>query len=155
VRNAIAADIPAMIELDRQSPEAAHWSEPQYANLFNEETGSHRLVLVIERVDQSNEGPQVTGFLVALYTAAECELENIVVATAARGKGIGTKLVKELFARVKQSGSESVLLEVRESNQPARALYEKLGFQQMGRRKSYYSNPFEDAVLYVRRVRAA
>ena len=152
VRNATAADIPAMVQLERQSPEAAHWSEPQYAGLFDKEPGSHRLLLVVERVEHPDEEPQVTGFLVAHYTGAEWELENVVAATEGRRQGIGTMLIKELLARAEQSGSESVVLEVRESNRAARALYEKLGFQQLGRRKSYYSNPFEDAVLYVRRL---
>ena len=53
-----------------------------------------------------------------------------------------------LLVRTQNTNSESVFLEVRESNSAARSLYEKLGFQQTGRRKSYYANPIEDAILY-------
>jgi ribosomal-protein-alanine N-acetyltransferase len=141
-----------MIHLERQSQEAAHWSELQYADLFDEDRGSHRLVLMVEHAKHPDEEPQAVGFLVANYIGPEWELENIVVATEARGKGIGTGLMRELFERAKQANGVLVHLEVRESNRAARALYEKLEFRESGRRKSYYSNPFEDAVLYARRL---
>jgi len=154
VREATAEDVPEMIHLERQSPGAAHWSEQQYAAVFDDAKSSRRLALVVERAGYvSAERLSVTGFLVAHHLAPEWELENIVVAPEARGKGIGTRLVRELFARAARSESDSVLLEVRESNQAARALYENLGFRESGRRKSYYSNPLEDAVLYVRMLR--
>ena len=152
VRDATSEDIPAMIRLERQSPEAAHWSEPQYAAAFDEERGSHRLVLVVEHLKHADEKPQAMGFLVANYIGPDWELENVVVAPETRGKGIGTRLMRELFERAKQANGVLVHLEVRESNQAARALYEKLEFRESGRRKSYYSNPFEDAVLFARRL---
>jgi [ribosomal protein S18]-alanine N-acetyltransferase len=56
----------------------------------------------------------------------------------------------ELFNRARATGSESVVLEVRESNHSARKFYEKWGFEETGHRKRYYSHPVEDAVLYHR-----
>jgi ribosomal protein S18 acetylase RimI-like enzyme len=53
-----------------------------------------------------------------------------------------------LLDRARETNSERVFLEVRESNQAARAFYARLGFEQSGRRKLYYANPPEDAVLY-------
>jgi ribosomal-protein-alanine N-acetyltransferase len=53
-----------------------------------------------------------------------------------------------LLSAARETNSDSVFLEVRESNVAARSLYEKAGFEQEGRRKSYYTNPMEDAVLY-------
>jgi ribosomal-protein-alanine N-acetyltransferase len=90
----------------------------------------------------------VLGFLVAQHLAPEWELENIVVAPAARRKGVGKRLIEWLLEEARGAQSESVFLEVRESNTIARALYETTGFQQVGRRKSYYSAPSEDAILY-------
>jgi len=154
VRNATADDIPAMIRLERECPSAAHWSEQQYAGLLDEASGHRRLAIVSEdRQRLSQESPLILGFLVAHSSSPDWELENLVVALEVRGKGIGTGLMKDLFARARESGGESVFLEVRESNKAARALYENLGFQQSGRRKSYYSNPLEDALLYTRRLR--
>jgi [ribosomal protein S18]-alanine N-acetyltransferase len=157
IRPATAGDIPSMMSLDRQCPSAAHWTEHQYQRLFlADEAGPQRLVLVAEENVPSSpvsredheSGLAIQGFLVARHLAPEWELENIVVAPNARRKGLGKRLLDKLLARAKETQSKTVFLEVRESNAEARKLYEKAGFEQTGRRKSYYSNPTEDAVLY-------
>lgn len=84
----------------------------------------------------------------ALRIAAEWELENIVIVPAERRRGLANQLLEVLVAAARSTNSESLFLEVRESNLAARSLYEKAGFQLTGSRKSYYSNPPEDAVLY-------
>lgn len=152
VRIATAKNIPDMISLSRESSTAAQWTEQQYDSLFHAPAGSNaRLALIAEwnvpKVFQ-REIPPILGFLVASHHAPEWELENIVVAPESRGKGIATQLMLALLVRMQNTNSESVFLEVRESNSAARSLYEKLGFQQTGRRKSYYANPIEDAILY-------
>jgi [ribosomal protein S18]-alanine N-acetyltransferase len=91
---------------------------------------------------------RVQGFLVARHVASEWELENIVVAPLARRKGLGQQLLDALLVAARETNSSSVFLEVRESNAAARCLYEKAAFEQTGRRKSYYTDPVEDAVLY-------
>ena len=90
----------------------------------------------------------IRAFLGARFTAAECELENLVVADAHRRRGFGLQLVQSLITAARQRNVERVLLEVRESNVPARALYQKVGFELNGRRKAYYSHPEEDALLF-------
>ena len=60
-------------------------------------------------------------------------------------QGIAEKLINSLVEELKKRGIHALLLEVRASNAPAIALYEKLGFQQVGLRKNYYRNPKEDA----------
>ena len=84
----------------------------------------------------------------ARHLAPEWELENIVVAPAARRTGLGKRLLNALLSQARETNSAAVFLEVRESNTAARSLYEKTGFQLTGRRKAYYTNPQEDAVLY-------
>ncbi len=142
IRPATAADIPSIMILERQSPSAGHWTEDQYQRAFQRD-GATRLVLIAE-----DEEPSPAGFLVAQHLAPEWELENIVVAPAARRKGMGKRLLEALVAAARETDSASVFLEVRESNTAARSLYETAGFAQSGRRKSYYTNPPEDAVLY-------
>ena len=71
----------------------------------------------------------------------------MVVGEQHRQLGIGTQLIQELLLRARTSGATSVLLEVRESNLAARRFYEKLGFSEQGRRKGYYQNPREDALI--------
>jgi len=150
IRQATADHIPSIVRLERSSQTAAHWSEQQYESLIpTGESQISRLALIAE----CKQGAGILGFLIAQHVGPEWELENIVVAAEIQGKGIGTRLLKELLTRAKQGNSDVVFLEVRESNKAARGLYEKLGFQESGRRKSYYSNPLEDAILYQRTLR--
>jgi ribosomal-protein-alanine acetyltransferase len=130
-----------MIDLERQSDGASHWREADYARIFAEGSPS-RLALVAE------ENGCIAAFLVASHVGPEWEIENVAVAPDARRRGLGSQLVREFLDTANQRGAESVFLEVRESNRAARALYEKGGFSETGRRKSYYSGPPEDAVVY-------
>jgi ribosomal-protein-alanine N-acetyltransferase len=61
--------------------------------------------------------------------------------------------MEALHAEAQQTNSDAVFLEVRESNAAARRLYENLGFHENGRRKAYYAEPSEDAVLYSKTLR--
>ena len=90
----------------------------------------------------------VRGFVVARAAADEWELENVVVAEAVRRRGLGTELITALLERAGKSRVQVVFLEVRASNAAARALYEKCGFRQTGKRPRYYHDPEEDAILY-------
>jgi ribosomal-protein-alanine N-acetyltransferase len=133
-----------MMELERACETAAHWSREQYARMFatGEGRSAGRLALILK----GDSG--IDGFLVAHTQLAEWELENIVVASAARRNGLGARLLGELLRRARENDCLGVFLEVRESNQAARGLYQKLGFQETGRRKGYYVSPCEDAILY-------
>ena len=141
IRPASLADVPAMLTLLAQSPGAAHWSENHFKKLVVADAPL-RLCLVIE----SNES--LSGFLVARSVALEWELENIVVADRVRRSGLGSQLLAALLDHARSSAATSIFLEVRESNLPARRLYEKFGFYPSGRRPGYYHDPVEDAVLY-------
>jgi len=156
IRLATTREVPEVIRLERRCLPAAHWSEQQYEELFRTgEDAIGRLALIAVSTtsnDPQYAGKEILGFLVARHLAPEWELENIVVAPETRGKGVGARLLEELLARAKQTNSDSVYLEVRESNLAARALYGKCGFQEAGRRKSYYANPSEDAVLYCKKL---
>jgi [ribosomal protein S18]-alanine N-acetyltransferase len=142
IRTATPADIPFLLQLERDSTTAAHWTLQQYTDLFRDGAGARRLVLLAEREDVP------LGFLVAQHIASEWELENIVVSSTERRKGIGGHLLRALIDATSQSASEWIFLEVRESNHPARGFYERTGFQKAGIRKAYYRDPPEDAVLY-------
>ena len=152
IRKATPDDIPFLIDLERTAASAAHWSEPQYRKLFSAAAdGVQNLVLVAEA---ANSDPLLAGaasflgFLVARQVSPEWELENIVVAPSARRNGIGQRLLKALLDAASQTKSQAIWLEVRESNAAARPFYEKAGFRPSGRRKGYYTDPVEDAILY-------
>ena len=145
IRNATGEDVAEIIRLERQCPTSAHWSEQRYIDLFSDKgEPPARLTLTAQEEGSST----LAGFLVARILQPELELENIVVAPAVRRAGIGNRLIDTLVAQAHRMNSTAVFLEVRASNTAARGLYEKLGFRETGRRKAYYTNPSEDAVLY-------
>ena len=140
VRSAALSDVPTVMAFAAHAATAANWSEQQYVATFS--AAGHHLCLVIE--DQG----EVVGFVVARMLDREWEVLNIAVAGAARRRGLATRLMGELMERARRAGAEEIFLEVRESNHSARALYEKWAFEPSGRRKAYYKNPQEDALVY-------
>ena len=139
IRPATAADIPAMMALERHAVTAAHWREDDYQRIFAPH--AERVALILEEKEEE-------GFLVARRVGPQWEIENIAVAGAARRRGLGARLLAELLDRARTAGAREVFLEVRESNRAARSLYEKWAFVESGRRKAYYRDPDEDAVFY-------
>jgi ribosomal-protein-alanine N-acetyltransferase len=145
VRPATATDIPAMLALEKHAVTAAHWSPEKHQEVFATAPCSHgnrRFALVIE------EETAVHGFLVARVVDREWEIENIAVCGPARRRGLGTRLLGEFLDAARAEGADAVFLEARESNHAARALYEKWAFVESGRRKHYYRDPEEDAIVY-------
>ncbi len=145
MRDAIPGDAQAMVRLAHQSQVAAHWREQDYTRIFDNDAVS-RIALVLV------QGSQIVGFVIATCATPDWELENIVVSDEQRRRGLGDRLMAELLDRAKQASAESVFLEVRDSNQAARALYRKWGFAEIGIRKEYYSFPTEDGLIYRRRL---
>ena len=141
VRRATRADIPDLMVLETRAATAAHWTTKQYEAVFSSEVSS-RVVLILE--DKSG----VQGFIVGRAVGEEWEIENIAVAGPARRIGRGTRLLGEFLDLARGRGAQAVFLEVRESNQAARRLYEKWAFIEAGRRKHYYREPKEDAIVY-------
>jgi ribosomal-protein-alanine N-acetyltransferase len=97
---------------------------------------------------------EVCGYCVLLLAGGEGEIANIATHPAWRGLGVGRALLREALAAADEALAEAIFLEVRESNAAARALYAAQGFVQVGRRKQYYQQPAEDA-LVMRRARGA
>jgi [ribosomal protein S18]-alanine N-acetyltransferase len=143
VRLASPIDIPTIVDLERASTPAAHWPRHQYETLFvpTRDRPSESKAWVVE--DESG----MLAFLVARRVGAEWELENIVVAEGVRRRGVATLLLDKLVAHARAEQGSGIFLEVRASNEGARALYRKAGFEEVGLRKSYYANPCEDAIL--------
>ena len=137
-----------MMALEKHAATAAHWPAKHYESLFKP-SGAGRVALVIEEQEKAPQAEyRMQGFVVARAVGTEWEIENIAIAGQARRRGLGTRLLGEFLDLVKARGAQSVFLEVRESNRPARALYEKWSFTEGGRRKKYYKDPEEDAIVY-------
>ena len=95
----------------------------------------------------AEEDGVVAGYIGSQTVFPESDVMNVAVAPAFRRRGIAEALVSTLCERLAEDGNESLTLEVRASNTPAIALYEKLGFAQVGLRRNYYRNPKEDALI--------
>ncbi len=93
------------------------------------------------------EEDTVAGYIGSQSVGEEADMMNLAVRLDYQGKGVGKMLVSGLVEALSEKGVHSLALEVRESNLVAIALYQKLGFEQVGRRKGYYRNPREDGLI--------
>ena len=121
---------------------AVPWSMKTFEGAFAADN-----VTILAAMDEDGT---LMGYACLLVIAPDGELMNIAVDDRFRGRGIGSALMEAVLERAARLGAEDVFLEVRESNAPARHLYEKYGFETLGRRKKYYQKPVEDAILMKR-----
>ena len=91
------------------------------------------------------DGERVAGYIGSQSVQGESDMMNVAVDPAYRRQGVAEALVTQLAVQLRELGNGSLTLEVRASNEGAIALYEKLAFEQVGRRPNYYRNPKEDA----------
>lgn len=89
----------------------------------------------------------LVGYLIVYYVLEDGEIARIAVESDSRRKGVASCLLKELAFICTDNGVNKLLLDVRESNESAKAFYEKKGFVLDGVRKNYYTNPTENAIL--------
>ena len=91
------------------------------------------------------------GFVLVRAAGGEAEILTLAVAPAARRRGIGTVLISAACRRAQEMGAGAMFLEVGRTNEPAKALYTRLGFREVGRRRGYYQEPGgsnEDALVF-------
>ena len=130
--------LPAVAALEKTCFPADPWSEA----LFQEALENPRVSVLLAQ----GEDGAVLGYAVLSVILDEGNLDNIAVARPARRRGVGDALLSVLTGFGREHLA-CLMLEVRASNAPAIALYEKHGFAAVGRRKNYYDAPREDAVL--------
>ena len=118
------------------------FSDPWSEKSVGEEL-SNDLSLWLVAVEQGT----VAGYVGSQTVMGETDMMNVAVHPDFRRRGIAGALVNALVTRLREMGSHSLTLEVRASNSPAIALYEKLGFRQVGRRPNYYRHPREDGLI--------
>jgi ribosomal-protein-alanine N-acetyltransferase len=137
IRRMREADLPQVLVIENASF-STPWKEPTFLSLMRR---SDTDLFVAD----SDEG--ILGYTASWTVIDQSELGNVAVAPAARGQGVGGALVDTVLARVKERGAEECVLEVRESNRSAQQIYHRRGFVVVGRRRSYYSLPTEDALV--------
>lgn len=107
----------------------------------------------IVKSSEKGNGEQVLAYAFSRLVADELHILKIAVSRAWRGKGIATGLLNCCLKRGAELGATSAHLEVRPSNIPAVGLYEKLGFEVIGRRHNYYSDSKEDALVMIKNIK--
>lgn len=93
------------------------------------------------------DGETVAGYIGSQTVLGEADIMNVAVAPEYRRRGVAEALLNDLQTRLTGQQVHSLTLEVRPSNEPAAALYRKLGYVQVGRRPGYYQHPKEDALI--------
>jgi ribosomal-protein-alanine N-acetyltransferase len=134
---ATAEDLEAIAEIESLSG-LSHWGTESYKSELAKDENLFYIA--------GSDG-KVVGFVFARLIMPEVEIFNIAVLPEFRKQGIGRNLFETILELAVDRGCLECWLEVRESNLAARRFYEKLNFQNVGRRKNYYRFPVEDALL--------
>jgi ribosomal-protein-alanine acetyltransferase len=148
IRRMVSADLAQVDAIVRESPEAAQWA---LSDSFSDLPETIRVLVAEERGEAA--GAIVAGVIVVQVAGGDAEILNLAVRQDRRRHGVARALLSFAIAELRSMQAESVFLEVRESNAPARALYGAEGFANMGRRRSYYESPKEDALVLSLRLK--
>lgn len=98
---------------------------------------------------------EIVGYAGVFVICGEAEVTNVAVSPEKRRKGIARRMMEKMIETARDLDCELMMLEVREGNIPAKALYEDLGFTAVGKRRGYYAHPREDAVLMTKILSAS
>lgn len=139
-----AHDLLEVVEIEETCRLSLWGWDSYYAELLRPE--SIMLVARRARADEQT-GHHLYGFLSARVSANELHINNIGVHKLARRRGVGNALMEVAVANGKRQGALTSILEVRAGNVAAQALYRRYGFAVVGRRRNYYREPTEDALL--------
>jgi tRNA threonylcarbamoyladenosine biosynthesis protein TsaB len=142
IRDMRAEDIEQMMEIAAAERDAPHWAGSAYEAALKPDSQRR-----IARVAEDVETGAIAGFAILRVTQDDAELESIVTAARFQRKGVARTLFGSLAHQLRLERVGRVFLEVRKSNLRGAALYQSLGFVESGRRRRYYVDPVEDAVL--------
>jgi ribosomal-protein-alanine N-acetyltransferase len=164
IRPATARDLDAVVAIERVSFSDPPWSRSAFASLLQDphvqflvatvnHEGRDRGSVVWGRgsdgIDKSATGSadRIAGYVVTWVVFDQGDLSNLAVDPGLRRLGIGRRLLDAAIAGAQRAGAHALFLEVRESNAVALQLYSARGFSPVGRRRGYYRQPAEDALV--------
>jgi [ribosomal protein S18]-alanine N-acetyltransferase len=136
------ADAAAIAALHKASFQRGWGEDEVYALLIDKNVIAHRAMTY-----RAMAGRVMAGFILSRLTAGEAEILSIAITPKQRGRGLSRPLLDLNIRRLAGLGARTVFLEVDENNAPARALYRRAGFADVGRRKSYYQSGANALVL--------
>ena len=131
-------DIDQILEVEHASF-ATPWSREAFYNEINKNKFAVYIVL--------EEDDKIIGYCGAWVVIDEAHVTNVAILPSYRGKKLGEALLRKMMTVAKEMGARSMTLEVRVTNHVAQSLYRKLGFQNGGIRKNYYTDNQEDALV--------
>src|SRR5512134_2611502 len=138
IRKMTVEDVPAVIELDRKSF-SLPWPERSFRFEVTDNPASRCWVAELDG--------QVIGMIVIWLLVDEAHVATLAIHPDFRRQGIGKRLLSQALLQAQQEGARSSFLEVRESNLAAQEMYRKFGYEVTGRRRRYYKDNDEDAIL--------
>jgi [ribosomal protein S18]-alanine N-acetyltransferase len=143
VRDMEPADVKTVVAIEQESY-TVPWSEATFRGLLRRRDAE--MIVAVG-------GDRVVGYAAFWCVVDQGELGNVATTAGWRRRGIGARLIIEILRRADQRGVREIFLEVRPTNAAARRLYDAFGFVQVGRRRNYYQEPVEDALVLRRPVR--
>jgi [ribosomal protein S18]-alanine N-acetyltransferase len=139
-------DLLEVVEIEEGSG-LSRWGWSAY---YAELQSSNRSLMLVARVVRPLEQAEtydLAGYIVARFSARELHINNVAVRNSYRRRGIGTALLLRIIQEGQKLGATTAFLEVRSGNVVAQALYKTCGFELVGQRRNYYSDPPEDALI--------
>ena len=137
VRKMIESDLEAIASM-----ESAVFSDAWTAKSIEDTYNQSQSFVVTAELDG-----KLAGYCIVYFVLDEGEIARIAVDNCFRRQGVGQKLLEQVEKICKEKGIIRLMLDVRESNESARAFYKNYGFEEDGLRKNFYDMPKEDAVL--------
>lgn len=143
IRKMTAEDVPAAAALERIC-----FSEPWSENVYLQTLANENALYLLAE----NEDGELAGICGLLDILGEGDISNVAVAEPFRRQKVAERMMAELLRQGRERGITAFTLEVRASNEAAIRLYEKFGFICEGRRKRFYREPEEDALILWYRI---
>jgi ribosomal-protein-alanine N-acetyltransferase len=140
------ADLDAVGEIERLSFPVP-WPLAGYQRELTQNRDAHYFVACAPGPDPAAAGGTVVGHAGLWMQYDEAHISTLAVHPAWRGRGVGARLLMRLIDCARERGAVELTLEVRASNTAAQRLYERFGFEVLGRRPGYYADSGEDALI--------
>ncbi|MDT4967652.1 MAG: [ribosomal protein S18]-alanine N-acetyltransferase [Acidobacteriota bacterium] len=140
-------DLLEVVEIEEASG-LSRWGWEAYHAELQQKGGT---LMFVASAANPAAGVRLSGFIASRLIGDELHVNNVAVRDAYRRAGIGRKLLERVLTAARKSGASAAFLEVRASNEAAKALYSRCGFCVAGQRRNYYSDPPENALL-MRRI---
>ena len=137
IRNMKESDVGAIVMLEKATFSDA-WTAKSIQDTYNQ---PQAFIMAAELEEK------LAGYCIVYFVLDEGEIARIAVDNCFRRQGVGRKILEQVEYTCKEKGITRLMLDVRESNESARAFYKSLGFDEDGIRKNFYEVPKENAVL--------